>query len=207
MTVSDPSADNRHNVDFFTGLLARHKLSPLSLNWGSRESQELRFAVLAAVGLFEGSSVLDVGCGLGDFYAWQKAQGLGLNYEGIDLTPGMVETAKQRFPEVTFRVSDVLHEPAGEHDFIIASGIFYLRRHDPVGFLERMISTLFSSCRLGLAFNSLSAWSPAQNNDEFYADPLRTLEFCRTLTPWVVLRHDYHPGDFTIYLRRQPVRL
>ena len=41
---------------------------------------------------------------------------------------------------------------------------------------------------------------------EFYTDPLQTLAFCRTLTPWVTLRHDYHSRDFTIYMRKDQVK-
>jgi hypothetical protein len=32
------------------------------------------------------------------------------------------------------------------------------------------------------------------------AESLLTLNSCRQLTPWVALRHDYHPRDFTVYL-------
>jgi hypothetical protein len=51
-----------------------------------------------------------------------------------------------------------------------------------------------------VAFNSLSAWATDQEAGEFYADPLRVVDFCRRITPRVVLRHDYHPRDFTVYL-------
>ena len=198
--------DDRRNVEFFTELLARHKISPLSLNWGSRESQELRFAVLAAIGLKAGSSVLDVGCGVGDFYAWQLARGLKLAYGGIDIAPAMVHQAAERFPGVPFRALDVSEENPGDYDFVVASGIFYLRRHQPFEFMKATVSNLFSRCRQGLAFNSLSAWASPSDKEEFRADPLETLKFCQTLTPWVQLRHDYHPGDFTIYLRRRHVQ-
>jgi SAM-dependent methyltransferase len=146
--------------------------------------------------------VLDVGCGLGDFYGWQKRHGLGIEYLGLDLTPGMVTAARARYPGGDFRVGNVLAEDVGRFDFVVASGIFYLRQHEPVQFLQCMAARLFAIARLGAAFNTLSTWSPRPEPGEFYADPARTLEFCRTLSSRVVLRHDYHPGDFTIYLRK-----
>ena len=154
--------------------------------------------------IWQGSSLLDVGCGLGDFYDWQKRAGLGVNYQGVDLTPEMIRVAKARFPEVDFRVGNVLEEEIGTFDFVIASGIFYLRRNEPFEFMRHMIARLFASSRKGCAFNSLSAWCDARDAGEFYADPAQTLDFCREVTPWLALRHDYHPRDFTIFLWRGP---
>jgi hypothetical protein len=66
---------------------------------------------------------------------------------------------------------------------------------------------MFALCRKGIAFNCLSTWGAADDGgSEYREDPLRCLAFCRTLSPYVVLRHDYHPGDFTLYLRRQAQR-
>src|SRR5688572_31025014 len=54
----------------YDALVARHGLSHKALDWGSRDSQELRFSVLAAIADLRGCSVLDVGCGLADFCAF-----------------------------------------------------------------------------------------------------------------------------------------
>ncbi len=63
-----------------------------------------------------------------------------------------------------------------------------------------MIEAMFNIARNAVAFNSLSAWAADKEDGEFYADPHEVLQFCRTVTPWVVLRHDYHSRDFTIYM-------
>ena len=33
-----------------------------------------------------------------------------------------------------------------------------------------------------------------------YSDPSQVFRFCKSLSEWVVLRHDYLPHDFTIYM-------
>lgn len=200
LLLNATARDDAHTIAFFSDLLRQHHVSPLSVNWGSQASQERRFAVLAGIGELAGRSVLDVGCGLGDFYRWQRQQNLGVDYHGVDLTPEMARAAQARFPEADFRAGNVLAEDLGTFDYVIASGIFYLRQHEPVQFLECMVARLFEMSRCGVAFNSLSTWSTQRDAGEFYADPAQTLEFCHTLTPRVVLRHDYHPGDFTVYL-------
>ncbi len=203
-TEENLSPDSDKTVTFFTDLLHKHTTGPEALNWGSRYSQELRFRILAEMGISHGATILDVGCGLGDFHAWQKNRGLQLKYFGVDITPAMVNAAQKRFTDAHFQVADLLENEMGSFDYVIASGIFYLRENDPQGYLENTVKRLFKNCRVGLAFNSLSNWSNRQDSGEFYADPLKTVEFCRSLSPFVTLRHDYHPGDFTIYIRRSP---
>ncbi|MCS6243443.1 MAG: class I SAM-dependent methyltransferase [Opitutus sp.] len=204
MTSLDSSTarDDQTTIAFFSKQLERHQEGPLAVNWGSQAGQDRRFAVLAGIGDMTGCRVLDVGCGLGGFYDWQLRQGLGLDYVGVDITPGMIEAARLRHPGVDFQVANVLATDPGQFDYVIASGIFYLRQHEPEAFLERMVTRLFGLARRGVAVNSLSTWSPRRDAGEFYADPVHTLEFCRSLTSAVVLRHDYHPGDFTLYLHQ-----
>jgi SAM-dependent methyltransferase len=79
-----------------------------------------------------GSKVLEVGVGSGDLLA---AVG-GPGSVGIDVSPRMVELAKERHPELDLRVADVEHDalPEGPFDTILLS--------DAVGMLEDIQSAL-----------------------------------------------------------------
>lgn len=200
------SNDTDRNIRFYTGLVEKHGVDVRSLNWGSAESQRLRFKVLAEVGLEDGASLLDVGCGLGDLYAWLRDTGRRVEYSGIDVTPKMIETARCRFPEGRFDLANLLETKFAPVDYVFASGIFYLREDAPFEFMKAMIASMFGICRKAVAFNSLSAWAGDRDAVEFLADPAEVLAFCRKVTPWVTLRHDYHGRDFTIYLRREAIR-
>lgn len=203
---SGPSAaDDARIVARYCSLLACHGLSARSLDWGSRESQEVRFAVLAGVGGLSGASILDVGCGLADLHGWLLDQGVPHRYVGLDVTPDMAARAAARYPDIEVRQAEALAWDGfaeQSFDYVFASGLFYLRRQSPAAYLQATVARLFSWCRKGLAFNSLSAWAEGREPDEFYADPLETLAACRALASRLVLRHDYHPGDFTVYLYR-----
>jgi len=196
--------DDRRTIDHFTGLAVAHGAAVRALDWGSRESQELRFAKLAQIGDLRGESVLDIGCGQGDLLAWLREQHIETEYRGIDITPAMIDIAKRRFPAQDFLVGDVLKQPPPPRsvDYVLASGLFYLRRNDPTSFMKTMIWTLFRACRKGLAFNSLSTWSHTHDANEFHADPADVIGWCRELTSRLVLLHDYHPRDFSVYLYR-----
>lgn len=200
--------DNRHTIDVFSSSLLQHGHDFRALNWGSQKGQENRFRILCEIGIETADSVLDVGCGLGDLYGYLKKRGTKVDYSGLDITPDMIAAARDKFPEAQFRegsLLDATHLSDQSFDYVIASGIFYLRRDKPFQHLERSVRRMFELCRKGVAFNCLSTWAePADDgSDEYREDPVRCLEFCRTLSPWTVLRTDYHPGDFTLYLRRQ----
>ncbi len=201
LPLAAEQTDDQTNIRLYTNLLAKYGTDVRSLNWGSVDSQRKRFEVLAAIGDLQGTSILDVGCGLGDFYSWLKQHGKDVDYFGIDITPQMVERARQRYPEVTFETGSILDVTFSRgFDYVFASGIFYLRNYEPEKYLHNSIRKMFSNCRLGLGFNSLSLWADSYDENEFYADPAVVVNFCRSLSRKVVLRHDYHPADFTIYL-------
>jgi len=172
-----------------------------SLDWGSRESQRLRFSVISGVGPLAGSTLLDVGCGLGDLAGWV---GEGVDYTGVDIAAAMVEAARSLRPARRFEVGHLL-DPTfapGPFDVVVASGIFAKRSAEPQEYFEAMVRSMWRRARRAVAFNVLSAWGPSPDRDEFQAEPLAALAFCRTLTPFVTLRHDYLPHDFTVYMYR-----
>lgn len=207
MTENVWIVDHKKNIDYYSRLILEHGISVRSLDWGSVESQQLRFSILAQVGVLNGASVLDVGCGLGDFLDWLKNLKTEVRYTGLDITPKMIQFAKERFLNARFMIGNLLElddSVIGFHDYIFSSGIFARIEEVPFRFMQEMVSKMFSLCNKAVSFNSLSGWAPQKDSGEYYADPLEVLNFCRTITPWVVLRHDYHARDFTVYMYKRP---
>jgi len=209
MTNSDKYLEDLK--EHFTPLIATYGHTFRAADWGSKESQDLRFSVLSK--LFEHElrrpeqenhkiSVLDVGCGLGHYSDFLVQQNISVQYHGIDILPEMIEKARERRPEDMFSVFNLFKEKTipGDFSYIVASGIFF--RGDEAG-MKEAIATLFQNAKLGLSFNSLSLWAQYKDVDEFYACPIKTLEYCHALTPWVTLRHDYLPNDFTVYMYKE----
>jgi len=202
MKSSEKQAEDQRIVRYYSELLEKHGRSPQSLDWGSRRTQELRFRVLCDIAPLDGCSLLDVGCGLGDLWEYLFQRGIGVSYTGYDYTPAMISEAQKRFPTVPFMVRDFLEEPGGDprFDYVVASGIFALRQDHPMQYLLGMVRKMFDLCRKGVAFNSLSIRASNRDPAEFNADPSQVLSSCLEITPRVVLRHDYLPHDFTVYL-------
>ncbi|MCW5300589.1 GNAT family N-acetyltransferase [Herbaspirillum lusitanum] len=194
--------DDQLNIDYYAAQAKLYGVDSRSLNWGSRQSQQLRFRVLTEVAPLVGRRILDVGCGLGDLYDWLLTQDVAVEYAGVDIVPKFISMAQERFGAQYFSVRNLLDEAndIAPADIVVASGIFAKRQGNPMGFLQTMVTAMFARAGVAVAFNSLSSAAKNKEAGEFYADPVETFRFCRTLTPWVSLRQDYHANDFTIYL-------
>jgi SAM-dependent methyltransferase len=191
---------------YYDSLVERHGYDPKACDYGRRESQIAKFQVLAEFLPMEGQRVLDVGCGFADFAEFLHQRHGKVQYTGIDISPRMIDEARRRHPQLDLRLANVLSDEFEEpFDIVLANGIFYLLGNEAADLMQELIRKMFGLARAGVAFTSLSAWANRQEAGEFYADPVQTLEYCRGLTPRLVLRHDYLPHDFTIYMYRAPL--
>ncbi|TAJ24816.1 MAG: class I SAM-dependent methyltransferase [Planctomycetota bacterium] len=178
-------------------------------DWGSQASQERRFEVLAAGGALGAGSVLDVGCGSGDLLHWLRARDWRGAYTGIDISDAMLARARAAAPDARFERASVLElgaQPVERCDWVLASGIFARRVHAPEEFFERALVAMLRAARRGVALNCLSSVGRAAEPGEWRCDPRLALSIARHRAGdsggRAVLRDDYHPGDFTLYVYR-----
>jgi SAM-dependent methyltransferase len=200
--------ENESIINYYSGLVERYGISPQSLDWGSEKTQKLRFSILTQIDNLNKQKILDLGCGQGDLLYYLKNNNIECSYTGYDITPRMIEVAKKRFPEAQLEVKDILDElnpltSLPQFDYVLASGLFYLRKIEPLFYLKTIVNRMFLLCNKGVAFNSLSDCSAHKNTGEFYAKPAEILSICLELTPYVVLRHEYLSNDFTVYLYKK----
>jgi SAM-dependent methyltransferase len=205
--VSDARHEERVRevVAFYDDLLSGKEGSEV-LGFSSDRSQRVRFDALCGVADLGGRSVLDVGCGRGDLFGYLRDRGLDVDYRGVDIHPGLIDLARRTWPDGRFDVRDLLADDAvdavDEADYVLASGIFGLTPNGDPAFVDAMLERMVALARRGVAVNFLSTWTPnPQDPRSWYADPVETLARARRLTPRVVLRHDYKPNDFALYLR------
>jgi SAM-dependent methyltransferase len=207
---------------YFEELLARHGANYLALDWNSTKSQRLRFKVLKELFIYgkksSGISLLDVGCGLGDLYGFFKADGLlnrnRINYTGCDISPRLVAAAIKKYPDAKFEVRDIIEERSvPKFDYLICSGVFNIcttDRSEHLDFVKEMLFRMYDLCGCGVGVNFLSEGGlPAARPEElesgryFFFNPEEILNYSRFITTRYIIRHDYHPGDFTLYLLKQ----
>ncbi|MCC2630574.1 MAG: hypothetical protein K0S38_383 [Candidatus Paceibacter sp.] len=175
---------------------------PRSVHWSSTEGQRKRFRILSQITDLNGSRVLDVGCGLGEFYKFFLENHIDVEYTGIDIIPDFIIQARDRFPAVRFETKDIF-ETNETYDYVLASGVLTFKVTDNKNFYFSMIKKMYSLAEKGVAFNMLNY--ETHIDDETYAayDPNEVADFCRTFCNNVQIVIGYLPQDFTIYLVKE----
>ncbi|MCX5726085.1 MAG: class I SAM-dependent methyltransferase [Candidatus Saganbacteria bacterium] len=210
-------------IDYYEDLLGRFGDDIRSLDWKDEEGMRLRYAVLfSIISLFEKTqniSILDVGSGLGHLYGFLKDQGFirkyRLDYTGYDISPKLVEASKRKHSEAKFELADILDQgKIDRFDYVFCCGIFNLiladrDRHDR--FVKDMILRMYEVAKLGVAisFLSISGIYYVAGREEkelsryYYFKPEDLVEYIRSITGKFIVRQDYHPGDFTVYMLKE----
>ena len=200
-----PDRDRRSTIDRYDARYAEFGYDPKTLGW-DKGKQELRFEVLTSQYDFAERTVVDIGCGFGDLNHHLRGRyGDGYRYVGIDLVDSLVQDGRRRYerPGVEFLVGDFLSlERADGFDYAVASGIFNhrLEAMDNYEYIEAVLSRAFALCRDGLAFDFLSDKVDYPLEHTFHSNPERVLGMAYGLTRNVVLRNDYMPFEFTLFL-------
>jgi SAM-dependent methyltransferase len=155
------------------------------------------------IGEVAGHSVVDVGCGVGDFYAYMREHVHPLDYLGVDLMEEMAERAGARYPEARFVARDVLaHGLGDEFDYVLLSAVFNDPMDDPTAYLLDVVDACLPAARLGLGLNFISARASRQEPESLaYHDPARVLAGCLDLSPYVELHHFYGRADVSVFIR------
>lgn len=172
----------------------------------SRRTQRTRFEAFLKLNDIQQKSILDVGCGAGDLWGYLSSKTISCEYEGFDISAEMVKRCKERFPDVTFNSGDFLHwRPNRKFDYTIAIGIHNIRIAGGWEMFKETTRKQFELCRIASHISILTdryvgfaphiqAWK-AEN----------VLAMALEITPYVCLRHDYLPNDFSVTLYRQPL--
>src|ERR671936_190507 len=117
---------------YFGACLDRYGHDPRGVDWQSAAAQRARFAAVLAVGDLDGATLLDAGCGLGDFYGYLRERGIAARYTGCDLSTPHVEAARKAYPDARFVAGDVREILADERfDYVIGCGLLHLRTLSP----------------------------------------------------------------------------
>jgi SAM-dependent methyltransferase len=198
---------------YYATRLADHGATPRGVDWNGAESHELRHRQFMRLIDDPTASVLDLGCGVGDFLRYLRKMGHRGSFTGYDVAPSMIAEAERLHRDSCDAVWKIGATPDDTADFAIASGIFnvmgHVSPHDWKCYVEDTIGVLAKVGRRGFAFNVLSLSSDPERRrpDLFYADPLATLELCLArYGRSVALLQDYGLYEFTLVVRHSDAR-
>jgi len=173
-----------------------------SLGWGSVEQQECRFEEVLKCTNLHNKSILDIGCGFGDFHLFIESRNVDYkNYIGWDINKNMISEANRNIhPKARFKVADLLCEESSiQTDIVIMLGLlnFNLKNEfDNMEYSKKMIKNAFFHCNERLIVDFLSSNLTMDYPKEdfvFYHNPGEVLNFALSLTKNASLIHNYRP--------------
>jgi SAM-dependent methyltransferase len=187
-------------ISQYSKLLEQYGYNPQSVGWGQRKGkQSIRYNVLSEIGKLNNCSILDVGCGFGDFYGFLKHKKMNVNYFGIDITPGLIEFGKKIYPKANFEVRDFENKKFKQKfDWVFFSGISSAGVNYKI--IKKIMKEMYKICKSGIALNFVGGVLDYKTKGIFYSDPEKIYNISKELSNRITLRHDYMPFEFTIYV-------
>lgn len=188
------------NASFYENAIKRYGCTAKGLNWNSKMSQQLRFAVLHELlgDDIVTCKLIDAGCGFGDFYLFLQQKGcLPRKYIGYDMVDEMLFVAKKRTKQAFYKC-DILSHPLESADFYVASGSMnILSRFETFLFIRRC----FEASTKGFIFNLLKGEDEEGNFNYFLPHEIEA--YVADFGCEVIVREDYMDGDFTVFLKKE----
>lgn len=182
---------------FYQENIDTYGTSASGVAWDSEQSQKRRFsALLSALGDVKHDTLVDAGCGFGDFYLYlEEKNRLPKRYIGLDLCSPMVAEAKLR-TGCKILQCDILRQNLPMADWYVASGSMnLLTRMETQLFIQRC----FEKSRKGFVFNLLEG---SQQEGSFsYWRTHEVSKICGLLGVKPQIKEDYLEGDFSVILR------
>lgn len=191
-------------LSFFDRHLRDHGDTPQAVRWTPAGQRRRYEAFRGIIGKLEGKSLLDFGCGKGDFYGFLRDQGDTGAFCGVDVNPGLTALARRKYPEAEFLTLDIEEAPwQRRFDVVVACGVFNLRIGGIAASHRETIKALYDLCRESLHLNFLTARTPRQDVELFYVEPADLLRFSlEELSPRVTLSHGLVPEDLFLSVFR-----
>lgn len=194
------TADKNKIEQFYNAQLHAHGPNVKALNWNDVFTQYTRFKVLSEIGKIDGKSILDYGCGLGDFYKYLSMRFKNFQYTGIDITEEFIKRASASHPDVEFIQGDIGQIAERNFDYIFASGVFSYNVDDAKEKYFDLIQKLFAIAEIGFAFNMLDAdFQKTKGVYLSYSKEEVASQVGKLSTNYKII-DGYLPNDFTVFL-------
>jgi len=206
-SVLDPD-DLKQVIHRYQRRIVEHGATFASLNSGSEEKQAIRQWVHASALRGDRPSILEVGCGLGDFYRYLIAQNRDCVYHGYDVVPEYVGECQRIYPRAKFDVRNIFLEGIdGSYDTIVMSQVLNNRyqKSDNMKVMQRALELAFQHTRVSVSVDMLSTYVDFRNPDLFYYPPEEIFRMAKAVAPRVLMRHDYRAFEFCVQLLHEEV--
>jgi ubiquinone/menaquinone biosynthesis C-methylase UbiE len=188
-------------LHYYSDLFKKYGDNPKSLGWGNGR-QSMRFQILNQIGNFQNCSILDVGCGFGDFFGFLKHKNIDFNYLGVDINEDFLSMAEKKYPSANFELRDIQKNKFHKKfDWVVGTGL--TNKASTYPHLKNLLKEMFLISKKGVSIDFISNYVDFKDKSIFYTSPEIMFKFAKTLTRRITSRHDYFPFEFCLYLYKQ----
>ncbi len=199
----------RESINYYQEKIKKFGSSAEGMDWKNSDTQYLRFEVISRyIDFSSNPSVLDVGCGNGEFLHYCRENGRSLRYKGVDAVPEMVSLANERFGLNTAVCREYLSWNEGEKfDYVIASGTFNAKLNTPGEEWKRYfhdnIRKMFSMANSAVVFNCMTSFVDYRYDRLYYPTPDELSELSvKELSRRFIIDHSYPLYEMTMSIYR-----
>tara|TARA_A100001011_G_scaffold375348_1_gene436789 strand:- start:44 stop:700 length:657 start_codon:yes stop_codon:yes gene_type:complete len=207
--------DNKTNIRY-NFRLDKFGDDPKTLGWDNRKNQIYRFENSLRGIKLSNKRILDIGCGLGDFYSFifKKFKSHKFVYTGVDINSKLINLCKRKFNDTEFINQNILIDKFEDRswDIVTMFGLLNLKLNEfsNIIYSKEFIREAFNLCEELLIVDMLSSYNDKEYKKEdfvYYHDPLDMIKFALELTPYVSFIHDNKSipqREFILILRKIP---
>ncbi len=160
---------------------------------------DLRFKVMTQIENLNNSTILDVGCGFAYLLSYLNKHKKKVRYTGVDINSDFIEIAKKKHKNQTFEVRDIEKEKFHKKfDWVFAVGLS--SKADSYSYLENLLKEMFRISKKGVVMNFTTDYVDYKSKGTFYSSPEKIFQISKKLSRRVLLRHDYLPFEFCMYI-------
>lgn len=153
-------------------------------------------------------SVLDIGCGRGDLFAYIKEQYedvfLDSNYYGIDNNEIILNVGKEKYNISNIHLQDfTTFKNNNKYNWVVACNYFLDPLDDQYTRLFKSVDKMYNSCTYATAFNVITNQADVQRDQiALYSiyDAGKILNHLLSTYKKVIVRADYLLGDTMFYV-------
>ncbi len=193
---------NRNEViTHYNELFEKFGIDPASLG-EPKGRTKLRFDVMTKIGNLNNCKILDVGCGFGYLVTYLKKYKKNIKYTGVEINSDFIKIAKKMHPNHRFQERDIEKKKFKEK-FDWVFGIGLASKVDSYSYLESILKEMINISNKGVVMNFITDYVDFKNKGTFYTSPEKIFKIAKKFSKRVVLRHDYLPFEFCIYIYKE----
>jgi len=196
---------------WYVNRLHEHGDTHLGIGWPDQEKAETKYRImLELIPPNQPASLLDFGCGPGRMLDWMKHQPpwSQVRYAGLDFNADSLELARRKHRSTRFIQCDIFRESFDEHfDYVVMNGVLTMKAamsfEQMWEYARRLIAATFRLANVGIAFNVMSKAVDWEKEILFHLPTDTLIDFLTsTLSRRFIIRQDYAPFEYTVYVYR-----